>query len=451
MSENNAAHASFSSPPPVLSVSTLNRLVRERLEAALPLCWVSGEISNLTYASSGHAYFSLKDAGAQVRCVMFRNRTQLLGWRLENGLHVEARVLPTFYEARGDFQLGVETVRKAGLGRLYEEFLQLRDKLETEGLFAREKKRALPTFPKCIGLVTSLQAAALKDVLITLRRRAPHVRLIIYPSLVQGENAARQLVQAVQLADARQECDVLILCRGGGSLEDLWAFNDEALARAIRACSIPLISGVGHETDVSIADWAADHRAPTPTAAAELAAPEREALLALLSQQYERLRRHLMRTYEASQQRLDHLALRLLPPAQLLARQQERLCDWRRRLAHAAQRTQGQQRHALAALAQRIFWARPDLPRLSNDLDALNFRLKRAGRQRMNDDAARLLRLAGSLKHLNPDAVLARGYSMVSDENGKILRSSASLTVGESVRIRFGTGEAEAAVTRVRR
>jgi len=229
-------------PSPVIPVALLNRLAREKLESAFPLCWIAGEISNLTYASSGHVYFSLKDAAAQVRCVMFKSRVQLIGWRLENGQHVEVRALVTLYEARGDFQLNVEAARKAGVGSLYDQFLRLKAKLEGEGLFAPERKRPLPAFARTIGVVTSLQAVALKDVLTTLLRRAPHARIALYPTPVQGEGAALLIAQAIRTASERRGsdgCEVLIVCRGGGSLEDLAAFNDEAVARSIAACALP--------------------------------------------------------------------------------------------------------------------------------------------------------------------------------------------------------------------
>ena len=267
------ASAAGSLSSPVLGVSALNRMAREALEAALPLLWVGGEISNLTRASSGHVYFTLKDANAQVRCAMWRNRAQLLAFRPENGMRVEARALVTLYEARGDYQLNVEAVRPAGIGDLFEAFKRLKDKLAAEGLFDAEAKRALPRFPRAIGLITSPAAAALRDVLVTLERRAPQLSIVLYPAPVQGADAATRLTDAVRSASARAHGDgieVLLLVRGGGSLEDLWSFNDEALARALRNCSVPVISGVGHETDFTIADFAADLRAPTPTGAAEL-------------------------------------------------------------------------------------------------------------------------------------------------------------------------------------
>ena len=271
---------------PILTVSALNRLARETLEAALPLMWIGGEISNLTRAASGHLYFTLKDGSAQVRCTMWRNRAQLLAFRPQNGMQVEARALVTLYEARGDFQLSVEAVRPAGMGDLFEAFKRLKDKLAAEGLFDAEAKRALPRFPRAIGLITSPAAAALRDVLVTLERRAPQLSIVLYPVPVQGADAAARLTDAVRRASARAHQDgieALVLVRGGGSLEDLWSFNDEALARALRHCSVPVISGVGHETDFTIADFAADLRAPTPTAAAEMAAPQHTALMAGLA------------------------------------------------------------------------------------------------------------------------------------------------------------------------
>ena len=255
----------------ILTVSELNHQARQTLEQRFALLWVSGEISNLTRAASGHLYFSLKDSTAQVRCAMFRSRAQLVPWKIENGQQIEVQARVTLYEARGEFQLNVEAVRRAGIGRLYELFLQLRDKLATEGLFAAERKRAIPRYPRRIGIVTSPQAAALRDVLAAFRRRAPHVELILYPTLVQGAEAPAAIVAALETAYARNECDLLLIVRGGGSIEDLWAFNDEAVARALAVSPASTISGVGHETDTTIADYVADQRAATPTAAAELA------------------------------------------------------------------------------------------------------------------------------------------------------------------------------------
>lgn len=449
MSESLFPASRIAPPAPVIPVSTLNRLARERLETAFPLCWVAGEISNLTHAASGHLYFSLKDAAAQVRCVMFRSRAQTLGWRLENGQHVEARVLVTLYEARGDFQLNIETARRAGVGNLYEQFLRLKEKLEDEGFFAGEAKRPLPAFPCRIGIVTSLQAAALRDVLSTLRRRAPQLGIVLYPTPVQGEGAAAQIAAAITRAGERAECDVLIVCRGGGSIEDLWAFNDEGVARAIRACSVPVISGVGHETDFTIADFAADRRAPTPTAAAELAAPEQAALFARLADLQFALRRHLEQGLGQRGQQLDWLARRLQHPAQRLAQQRDHLLNLQRRLDAGLRQTNTRKRSTLASLTGRLLLARPASAAHGRRLEALAPRLHSEWQKTLRSKAADLARLAASLAHLNPDAVLARGYSMVTDAAGRIVRNSDALEPSERIVVFFYRGRIEARVTSV--
>ncbi|HEY4801925.1 MAG TPA: exodeoxyribonuclease VII large subunit, partial [Paraburkholderia sp.] len=267
--------SSASSGDVVVPVSALNRAIASMLERTFPLAWISGEVSNFTRAASGHWYFSIKDAQAQIRCVMFRGRAQYAEFTPREGDRIEVRALVTMYEPRGELQLNVEAVRRTGQGRLYEAFLRLKAQLEAEGLFDPERKRALPSHPRAIGVITSMQAAALRDVLTTLCRRAPHVPVIVYPAPVQGAGSAEKLTAMLETANARNEVDVLVLCRGGGSIEDLWSFNDETLARAIAASAIPVVSGVGHETDFTIADFAADVRAPTPTGAAELVSPQR--------------------------------------------------------------------------------------------------------------------------------------------------------------------------------
>ena len=446
MSESIFSAANLAPPASVIPVSMLNRLARERLETSFPLCWVSGEVSNLTYATSGHVYFSLKDAAAQVRCVMFRNRAQILGWRLENGQHIEARVLVTLYEARGDFQLNVEAARRAGVGNLYEEFLRLKEKLEREGIFDSAAKRPLPTFPRRIGIVTSLQAAALRDVLSTLSRRAPQVAIVLYPTPVQGDGAAAQIASAISNADERKECDVLVVCRGGGSIEDLWAFNDEGVARAIRACHIPVISGIGHETDFTIADFAADQRAPTPTAAAELAAPEQAALRARLADLQLALRRNIEQRLHQRGQQLDWLAARLQHPAQRLAQQRENLINLQRRLNAGLAQTSTRGRSALAGLTRRLLLARPDTTRLTRRVDALAPKLRSEWQKTLHEKSADLARLEASLAHLNPKAVLARGYSVVTDAQGKIVRDSTSLEPNSSIAVHLHRGRLDATV-----
>lgn len=449
MPETQATGAFFQSP--VIPVSMLNRLARERLEASFPLCWVAGEVSNLTFATSGHVYFSLKDAAAQVRCVMFRNRAQLLGWRLENGQHIEARVLVTLYEARGDFQLNVEAARKAGIGNLYEQFLRLKDKLEREGLFDDEAKRRLPDFPRTIGIITSAHAAALRDVLTTLERRSPHVGIIIYPTQVQGEGSPEQIARAIRSASERRECDVLVLCRGGGSIEDLWSFNDEGVARAIRACAIPIISGIGHETDFTIADFAADRRAPTPTAAAEMAAPQRSALMAALEASRQALSRFFGRSLEQKAQQIDWLSHRLQHPAQRIEQQRQQLMNLGRRLDQGLTQSCQRGRNALSNLNRRLLLARPGTSQLARKLEALNARLPAAHQKALAEKAGNLARLASSLEHLNPNAVLDRGYSIVTDAAGAILRNADSLEPNDRIMVFFRTGRADATVTSVAR
>ncbi|SDH32509.1 exodeoxyribonuclease VII large subunit [Propionivibrio dicarboxylicus] len=446
MIEASLSPASPADPNSAIPVSILNRRVRECIESSFPLLWVSGELSNVTHAASGHVYFSLKDAEAQVRCVMFRSRVQLLGWRPANGQRVEARVLVSLYEARGDFQLNVETMRQSGLGSLYEQFLRRKAKLEAEGLFATDAKRPLPAFPTVIGVVTSLQAAALRDVLTTLSRRAPHVKVIAYPTPVQGEGAGEQIAAALGEADRHDVCDVIILCRGGGSLEDLWAFNDEGLARAIRASRRPVIAGVGHETDFTIADFAADRRAATPTAAAEMAAPERAALIARIDALHNALTRQLRRDLERRAQRLDLMAGRLQHPAQRLANQREALDNLKRRLASALRNRANRSRQALGDLTQRLLLARPRTADAARRLDALPPRLHGNWAKLRAERAAALARLGASLDHLNPHAVLARGYGIVSDANGKIVRDSRQLEPNERITVCLHSGRLDARI-----
>lgn len=436
--------------PPVLTVSELNRMARRALESALPLLWVEGEVSNFTAAASGHWYFSLKDASAQVRCVMFRGRNQYADFVPANGDHVEIRALPSLYEARGEFQLGAEAIRRAGAGRLYEAFLKLKAKLEAEGLFDPDKKRALPGFPRCLGIVTSPRAAALQDVLTSLERRMPGLPVIIYPTPVQGQGAGAQIAAAIRQAGRRRECDVLLVCRGGGSLEDLWAFNEEAVARAIAACPIPVVSGVGHETDFTLADFAADLRAPTPTAAAELASPEQGALSLQLDRLASQMRQHSSRLLHNQMQQLDYLARRLLHPSEQIRRQQARL-------DLLAQQLLSRQQTRLAREASRLhqFSARLISPaaRIAGEHQRIRS-IQGRMQSRVKDSLARheltLSRLQSSLAHLNPEGVLARGYSIVQDDQGKIVRDALTLRPADRLHVRFHRGRADAEVRLVR-
>ena len=388
-----------------ISVSELVRSVRDTLERRFPLLWVRGELSNLSRAASGHFYFTLKDGAAQVDCVMFRSRAAALGWELREGSQVEAHVLVTMYEPRGRFQLNVEALRQGGLGPLYERFLRLKEKLELEGLFDPAAKRAPPEFPRAIGVVTSLQAAALRDVLTTLARRNRTLPVIVYPVPVQGEGAAARIAAMLAKANSRAECDVLLLVRGGGSIEDLWQFNEEALARAIRASRIPVVVGVGHESDFTIADFAADRRAPTPTAAAELASPARAELLARVAECARCLSREARRQLGYAMQALDALAKRLLHPAARLRAAEQHLLHLGSRLAFA--------------LTHRVHFFQSKIGSLQ-------------------------VALAG----LDPTRVLARGYSITLDAQGKIITLAAQVNEGELVTTRLSQGSLESEVRR---
>jgi exodeoxyribonuclease VII large subunit len=415
----------FSVAPAVLSVTELNRTVRELLEASIPLLWVGGEISNLTRAASGHWYFSLKDKTAQVRCVMFRSRNAYLDWQPKEGDQVEARALVSLYEARGEFQLTIESLRRAGLGALFEAFEKLKSKLQGEGLFDPARKRPLPAHPRQIGIVTSPDAAALRDVLTTLRRRMPSIPVVIYPTPVQGKGAAQLIAQAIDTANERSECDVLIVCRGGGSIEDLWQFNEEEVARAITACSMPVVSGVGHETDFTIADFAADVRAPTPTAAAELVSPDRQIQMRQLAQVMERIGRQMDYALSERMQKLDYLARRLIHPGEKIRQRGEELVHLQARLRASLQRSMQS--------AQARFMPLPP-------------RLHRAATQLMDRRRSMLQELAQNLEHLNPQNVLERGYSLVQTAEGNIVRSSKQIKPGDKLALTFAEGGADAVV-----
>jgi len=430
----------------VLSVRELNLAAKQLIEGGLPLLWVRGEISNFVSAASGHWYFSLKDEAAQVRCVMFRHKSQYLDFKPANGMQVEVLALATLYEARGDFQLTLEKMRPAGLGALYEAFEKLKAKLEGEGLFDVQRKRELPLLPKQIGIVTSPQAAALRDVLRTLANRMPGVPVLLYPTPVQGEGAGQKIAQAIRTAGQRAECDVLIVCRGGGSIEDLWAFNEEVVARAIAASHIPVVSGVGHETDFTIADFVADLRAATPTAAAQAVVPDRVELRQRLAQQHRHLQRAAMRQFEQRMQQVDYLQRRLVHPAQRIRQQSELLSALQQRLRISQANAAQQRLWRWSALWQRLRTMRPDILRLREQQANQARHLNAAMRRTLDRHDARLLALQQHLQHLDPQRVLARGYSMVRDAQGNIVVSSERIALGDRLDITFAQGGARAVV-----
>lgn len=430
----------------VLSVSALNRLAREVLERNFPLLWVVGEISNLRRPSSGHIYFCLKDEGAQANCVMFRGRAHLLPFRLEEGMRIEARALVTLYEARGDFQLNVETLRRAGIGALFETFARLRQKLEKEGLFAPERRKMLPRFPRTVGIVTSLQAAALHDVLAALARRSPQMPIVIYPAPVQGEGAADKIAAAVRSASERAECDVLIVARGGGSLEDLWTFNEEIVARAIGACPIPVVTGIGHEIDTTIADLVADQRAATPTAAAELVSAGYVQARQNLPQISVALRRWIARAMEIRMQQLDLLARRLVHPGDQLSRLRRELEILQRRLRTTGQARLEGERSSLGHARLRLKSVRPDLAAGRRELAHIGVRLHAAIAAGLAARRNAAAALATNLAHLNPQSILERGFSITRNARGEIVRSSEQVATGETLHIAFATGWVDAQI-----
>lgn len=434
----------------VVPVSALNRAIGTMLERSFPLVWVAGEVSNFTRAASGHWYFSIKDAQAQMRCVMFRGRAQYAEFTPREGDRIEVRALVTMYEPRGELQLNVEAVRRTGQGRLYEAFLKLKAKLEAEGLFAAERKRALPAHPRAIGIVTSLQAAALRDVLTTLCRRAPHIPVIVYPAPVQGAGVSVKLAAMVDKANARREVDVLIMCRGGGSIEDLWAFNEEVLARAIAESAIPVVSGVGHETDFTIADFAADVRAPTPTGAAELVSPQRVLLLRELDHRHATLARGFGRMMERRAQQLDWLARRLVSPSERLARQRTHLQQLSMRLASAGARPVRDARARFSLLQMRWQRWRPDLAAHQAKLGNLAQRLDAALLRHHERQTARIATLAARLEVLSPQRTLERGYAAVLDaQSGRAIRAPSSLKPGRRLTVHLAEGAADIALADV--
>jgi len=444
---------SANSPPPreIFTISRLNREARMLLERGLGSVWLEGEISNLSRPSSGHWYFSLKDEAAQVRCAMFRQRNMLVRFPVRDGAMVLARGRVSVYEARGEFQVVVEHLEEAGEGALRRRFEELKQKLAAEGLFDERHKQALPRLPGRIGVITSPTGAALRDILHVLARRFPAAAVLVYPVPVQGESAPREIEQAIRLAATRGDCDVLIVARGGGSLEDLWAFNDEAVARAMFACPIPIVSGVGHETDFTIADLVADLRAPTPSGAAERVVPDRDEWLRAfataerrLSQSARRRLADLGTLLQVREQRLAraHPGMRLRQHAQRLDELETRLGRaMRSRLEDT--RTRATTASALLARASPVL--RLDAGRIR--LASCSRALASVARSRMAGERSRFEVAMRTLNAVSPLATLERGYAIVADATGHVLMDSASLAPGDTVDTRLARGRFKATVT----
>jgi exodeoxyribonuclease VII large subunit len=435
----------------VYTVARLNREVRTLLERGLGVLWVQGELSNLSQPASGHWYFSLKDRDAQLRCAMFRMKNALLGFTPRTGAQVLVRGRISVYEARGEYQLIVEHLEESGVGALQREFERLKARLAAEGLFALERKRPLPRFPRRVGVITSPSGAALHDILKILARRYPPAAVLVYPSAVQGAAAVPALIAALATAAARADCDVLILARGGGSLEDLWAFNDERVARAIRACPLPVVSGVGHEIDFTIADFVADARAPTPSAAAELVVPDRRACLEALSRTWQRFHVGMRRELRAQRARLDGAGRRLglTHPGARLQQQMQRVDDLIRRLLGAARAGLHRDGRRVAEGHARLLKRSPRL--LLSECRAhhaqLDARLERAAQDRLARVAHRLALAQRALDAVSPLATLTRGFAIVTRADGALVIDAAAVADGELIEARLALGTLSAQVT----
>ena len=435
----------------IYTVSRLNQEVRTLLERGLGVLWVEGELSNFSQPSSGHWYFSLKDRESQVRCAMFRLKNAALGFTPKAGQQVIARGRVSLYEPRGEYQLIVDHLEEAGVGALQREFERLKTKLAAEGLFARERKRSLPRFPRRIGIVTSPTGAAVRDVLNILGRRFAPAAVLIYPTAVQGAAAAPAIVQALQLASARADCDVLIVARGGGSLEDLWAFNDERVARAIRACAVPVVAGIGHEIDFTIADFAADVRAPTPSGAAELVAPDSLECLEALSRMAARMNACMRRELRAVSSRLANVGVRLKQahPGMRLVHQAQRLDDLEQRLTGAARAALHTPRHRLNDAFTSLLQHSPE--RLVREYrrrqEGLDSRLHRAMKEYLSRRSHRLELAKRTLAAASPEATLARGFAIVTRPDGTLVTDARSVPPGEEIEARLAGGFLQARVT----
>jgi exodeoxyribonuclease VII large subunit len=439
----------------VWTVSRLNREVRLVLETGLPALWIEGEVSNLARPASGHLYFSLKDEAAQVRCVMWRSTALKLAVSPRNGLQLLLRARLSVYEPRGEYQLVVEYAEEAGEGALRRRFEALKAKLRDEGLFAEAAKRPLPRLPRRIGVVTSPSGAAVRDILHILKRRFPAVPVIVYPTPVQGEGAAAKIAAALATASRRAECDVLILARGGGSLEDLWSFNEEVVARAIRASAIPVVSGVGHEVDFTIADFAADLRAPTPSGAAEMVVPDALDWLRRLNKDAGRLRNAMGRQLGALAQKLDWQRRRLAVthPGNRLRQHHQRLDELegrlRRAVASAITARQRRLAHAGAVLAAQSPARR--VQAAQERVAGLQRRLRTTARYQLQTLRARVDAAGHALHTVSPLATLERGYAIATDpRDGAILRDAGQLAVGDRLELRLASGQVEAEVTATR-
>lgn len=448
-------HITSSAERHIFTVSSLNAAVRRVLEAQWGAVWLLGEISNFSAPSSGHWYFTLKDPQAQVRCAMFRGNNARVAMRVGNGLQVLVRGRLSLYEPRGDYQLIVDKIEPAGEGLLQQEFAALKEKLQHEGLFAAERKRPLPQPIRRVGVITSATGAAIRDVLSVLARRDPQLQVIIYPTQVQGKQAAQQLRHTLALAIQRNEVDALLLTRGGGSLEDMWCFNDEQLARAIAASPLPVISAVGHEIDFCISDFVADVRAPTPSAAAELISQDKSELVRALQQLQQRIQRSFMQLQQQRSVSLQHLQQRLQPlsPRYRLDTNHQKLDDLQLRLQQATQRNQNLRTQAQQQLTQRLWRANPAvrITQQRQQLQQLRHRQHRAIVGLLNSSLARFSANQQALGLVSPLHTLQRGYTISFASDGSIIRHTQQVQVGDVLRTKLAEGELISAVTEIKK
>ncbi|MFE8118453.1 exodeoxyribonuclease VII large subunit [Brenneria goodwinii] len=435
----------------IFTVSRLNQTVRQLLEMEMGQIWLSGEISNFSQPSSGHWYFTLKDERAQVRCAMFRNSNRRVTFRPQNGQQVLIRASITLYEPRGDYQLLAESMQPAGDGLLQQQFEQLKQRLAAEGIFDQQFKQVLPSPAKQVGVITSASGAALHDILQVLQRRDPSLPVVVYPTAVQGAEAPLQIVRAIELANLRDECDVLIVGRGGGSLEDLWSFNDERVARAIFASRIPIVSAVGHETDVTIADFVGDLRAPTPSAAAELVSRNQLELIRQLQSQRQRL--EMAMDYYLAQRSREftrlHHRLQQQHPQLRLARQQTQLVKLRQRLDEGMQLQLKQLSRRSERLQQRLIQQQPQtkIHRAQQRLQQLQYQMQHALERQLGQHKQRLGEACSHLEGVSPLATLARGYNVTTTPDGRVLKNIAQAAPGETLKTRLQDGWVESQVT----
>lgn len=439
----------------ILSVSQLNRRAKHLLETHIPLIWVSGEISNLAKPSSGHWYFSLKDNTAQIRCAMFKNTNQRTRWIPESGQQVLVRARVSLYEGRGEYQLIAEHMEMAGDGLLQQEYEQLKSKLNAEGLFDIDYKKTLPLYPRHIGIITSPTGAAIHDILSVLQRRYPIAPITIFPVSVQGENAVPEIINAIQKADRLQRCDLLILSRGGGSIEDLWAFNNEALARTIYHCVTPIISAIGHEVDYTIADFVADVRAPTPSVSAEIATPDHNELTQLIDRYQARLLRHFTHTIRQYRASITSLRKRLRHPGQRIDKQKQQLKYLRQALISSTQRTLSEHKNTQKQIVQRLSQQHPQrvIDARKEQLTQLSSQLTNGMLRNMEQRQQQLAKHAAILHAISPLTVLSRGYSITNSYNGgihgNIIKNSNELSVGDELSTRFNQGNVISTVTQI--